>query len=90
MATIIGSVGVGLILAAFAALHIGRASPAGRMYLTANAIGAGLACLSSLMIGFVPFVVLEGIWCAIAVGGLIQSFAGSRARIQRANDGQPS
>lgn len=70
-AHLIGSIGVGLILMAFAALHFRRASTTGPLYLLANAAGAGLACISSAMIGFLPFVILEGTWCAIAVGGLV-------------------
>lgn len=76
-AHIIGSIGVGLILLAFAALSFQRASPTGPLYLSANAIGAGLACISSVMIGFVPFVILEGIWSAIAIGRLLH---GSRRK----------
>ncbi|MCA3514924.1 MAG: hypothetical protein IM650_12780 [Phenylobacterium sp.] len=91
MSTIIGSLGVGLILLAFAALHLRRAAPTGRIYLTANAIGAGLACLSSVMIEFLPFVILEGVWCAIAVGGLVRSFLGDRPmHFGRKDDSRPT
>ena len=91
MSTIIGSLGVGLILMAFAALHLQHASPTGRMYLAANAIGAGLACLSSMMIGFLPFVILEGVWCAIAVDGLVRSFFGDRpVDFGRKDDSRPT
>jgi hypothetical protein len=71
-AHLIGSIGVGLILLAFAAVSSQRASPTGTLYLSANAVGAGLACISSVMIGFIPFVILEGIWCVIALGQLLQ------------------
>ena len=36
----------------------------------AKMIGAGLACLSSYLIGFTPFAILEGVWCAVSLYGL--------------------
>ena len=69
-AELIGSVGVGLILLAFAVQQFGRWSATSRAYLWTNAIGAGLACLSSYLIGFMPFVILEGVWCAVSLYGL--------------------
>ena len=35
-----------------------------------NIAGAGLACWSSWMIAFVPFIVLEAVWCLVAVAAL--------------------
>ena len=36
----------------------------------ANLVGAGLACWSSYLIGFLPFVVLEGVWALAAAYAL--------------------
>jgi hypothetical protein len=60
-ADIIGSAGVALILVAFVLNLGGRLSSKSRAYLWANMAGATLACLSSALIGFIPFVVLEGV-----------------------------
>lgn len=73
---LIGSIGVAILLAAFLLGLIGRLSVRGRPYLVMNAIGAGLAGLSSWMIGFMPFVILEGTWCLVAVISLLRLFSG--------------
>ena len=44
-----------------------------KVYGLLNFIGAGLACFASLMIGFIPFVVLEGIWAIIALVGIFRN-----------------
>ena len=68
---LIGAAGVTLILIAFAANVAGRMERETPLYLALNLVGAALACLSSIMIGFVPFVVLEGIWAMVAAWGLL-------------------
>ena len=74
----IGSVGVALILVAFAGNLAGWMGARSSVYLLLNFVGAALACLSSILIGFIPFVVMEGVWCLVALWGL--------ARRQRAVD----
>jgi len=69
-ATAIGSLGVGMLLAAFVLNGTGVLEGRGRAYLVLNAVGAGLACWASVLLGFVPFVVLEAVWCAAALAGL--------------------
>jgi hypothetical protein len=72
-AALIGFVGVALLLAAFLAnlLRLLRAeSPA---YMGLNFAGAALACYSSWLIAFMPFVVLEGVWALVALGGLART-----------------
>jgi hypothetical protein len=66
---VIGSVGVGLLLVAFALQRLGRIEE--RWYAATNAVGAGAAAVASLMIGFIPFVVLELIWCLVALASLV-------------------
>jgi hypothetical protein len=36
-----------------------------------NIIGAGLACLASWMIDYIPFVILEATWTAVSVFALL-------------------
>jgi hypothetical protein len=76
LATLIGSIGVSLLLLAFFLNLFGHLRAAGYPYLLMNLAGGGLACLSSWMIGFVPFVVLEGTWAAVAAVGLVRRAAG--------------
>ena len=39
---------------------------------TLDALGAGIASYASWGIGFMPFVVLEGVWCAVALASLLR------------------
>jgi hypothetical protein len=66
---VIGSAGVGLLLIAFALQRVGRIEE--RWYAVINATGAAAAATASLMIGFIPFVVLELIWCLVALASLV-------------------
>jgi len=77
-ATLIGFVGVALLLAAFLAhlLHLLRAD--GRAYMGLNFVGAALACYSSWLIGFMPFVVLEGVWALVAFAGIARAMVVGR------------
>jgi hypothetical protein len=71
-ATSIGFVGVALLLAAFLAnlFHLLRAD--GHAYMGLNFAGAALACYSSWLIGFMPFVLLEGVWAVVALAGIVR------------------
>ena len=69
-ATIIGSVGVALLLVAFLLNLVKVMRAEGWSYLALNFIGATLACYSSYLIRFMPFVVLEGTWAAVAMVAL--------------------
>lgn len=83
-ATLVGSVGVSLLLAAFLLSMTGWMRAEGPAYLTLNLIGAALACLSSYMIEFLPFVLLEGAWATVAMAGLVRLVAeGARPARQR-------
>ncbi|MGE0120945.1 MAG: hypothetical protein AB7S71_20325 [Dongiaceae bacterium] len=69
-ATIVGSVGVGFLLLAFF-LNLFRYLRAdGLLYLGLNLVGAALACWSSWLIDFMPFVLLEGTWAIVAAVAL--------------------
>lgn len=64
--TLLGSAGVALLLLAFFLNLFRLLSSESRAYASLNLVGAALACASSWMIGFVPFVVLEGVWALVA------------------------
>jgi hypothetical protein len=51
----------------------GLMSSSSRVYQSINAIGAGISCYASYLIGFAPFVVLEATWCAVAVFAMTRS-----------------
>jgi hypothetical protein len=68
----VGSTGVAILLVAFFFNLSGRLSRSSRAYAALNTVGAGLACWASWLIGFVPFVVLEGTWALFALYALLR------------------
>jgi hypothetical protein len=68
--SIIGSLGVTLLLAAYF-LNLFRYIPqSNRFYILLNIIGAGLSCYASVLIRYWPFVILEGCWFLVSIAGL--------------------
>lgn len=72
---IINSAGVSLILLAFILLTIGKTKQADKTYNLLNLVGAGLACYGAILISAIPFVILEAIWCVVAIYGLLKKQA---------------
>jgi len=70
--TIVGSVGVGLLLLAFLLNLMKRVPQDSKSYVILNILGAGLACYSSYLISFVPFVILEGVWFVVSLVALVR------------------
>jgi hypothetical protein len=82
--TIIGFIGVGLLLIAFF-LNLFRYLRADNLaYLGLNLVGAVLACWSSWLIDFMPFVLLEGTWAIVAAVALGRRLLGLDRVRQRA------
>jgi hypothetical protein len=72
MSEIVASIGVAILLAAFF-LNLFRFLPAAsRTYALMNLVGAGLSCYASWLIGFAPFIVLEGTWAVVAAAALFR------------------
>ena len=72
-ATLIGFVGVALLLIAFLLNLFKLLRSDGHVYLSLNLVGAGLACYSSYLISFMPFVVLEGVWAVVALAAITRA-----------------
>ena len=68
----IGTVGVSLILLAYILNTFSFIPKEGKLFFCMNIIGAGLACYASMLINYVPFIVLEGAWCLVSVAGFIK------------------
>ena len=69
----IGTIGVTVLLIAFALNILKKITPESNIYLSLNIIGAGLAGISSYMINFWPFVILESVWVLASIMALIKS-----------------
>lgn len=74
----IGSIGVTLLLLAFGLHLFGGLSRESRIYSLMNVLGAGLSCYASILIHYMPFVVLEGAWCLVALIGLFRKKRGGQ------------
>lgn len=72
-AGVLGSVGVALLLAAYFLNLVKLCRADGFAYGALNFFGAALACLSSYLIGFMPFVVLEGTWMVVSAVALARA-----------------
>ncbi|HXO74502.1 MAG TPA: hypothetical protein VN824_04710 [Puia sp.] len=69
--SIVGAVGVTLLLAAFFLTLFRYITQESRLYVFLNIIGAGLSCYASILIRYWPFVVLEGCWSLVALVALL-------------------
>lgn len=69
---IIGTIGVGLILLAYFCNTFSIIPKDGKLFFMMNIAGAGLACYASVLINYVPFMILEGVWCIVSVAGFMR------------------
>lgn len=69
---IIGTIGVGLILLAYFFNTFSLIPKEGKFFFSMNIIGAGLACYASFLINYVPFIILEGVWCIVSIAGFVK------------------
>ncbi len=67
----IGAVGVAILLIAFLLNLFKKISATGLAYILMNIIGAGMACLASWLIHYIPFVILEAVWTLVSLGALV-------------------
>jgi hypothetical protein len=70
---IIGTIGVSLILIAYFLNIFSLIQKDGMLFYVLNILGGAIACFSSYLIRFWPFVVLEGTWAVISVIALLKS-----------------
>lgn len=68
----IGSIGVAILLAAFLLNLSGNVNKDSFVYLMMNILGAGLACYASVLLKYVPFIILEGCWTLVSIFGLMK------------------
>ncbi|MFC2151346.1 hypothetical protein ACFLSE_02365 [Bacteroidota bacterium] len=71
IADIIGSTGVAMILIAFFLNLINYISNKSFWYILMNFIGAGLACYASILLKYLPFIILEATWTLVSFAALL-------------------
>ena len=70
---IIGAIGVGIILLAYFLNIFSWIKKDGVLFYLMNIVGAGIACFTSYLINYIPFVILEGTWAIVSIIGLLKS-----------------
>ncbi|WP_026914020.1 CBU_0592 family membrane protein [Christiangramia portivictoriae] len=68
----IGSAGVFLILLAYVLNAAGKLGTKDLIYILMNFIGASLACYASVLMDYVPFIILEAVWATVSLFSLIR------------------
>ena len=74
LSVILGSIGVLLLLLAFLLNLFKILMQDTKTYAMLNVVGAGLSCYASVLIDYMPFVILEGTWALVALIGLARLF----------------
>jgi hypothetical protein len=72
---LLGFTGVAILLAAYLLHQLNKLSKDGLTYILMNIIGAGLACLASYLINYVPFIILEATWTVVSIASLVRLLA---------------
>jgi hypothetical protein len=67
-----GFIGVTLLLLAFFLNLMDKIKTDSLTYLLLNFLGAGIACLASVLLNYMPFVILEGCWVLVSAVGLVK------------------
>jgi hypothetical protein len=68
----IGFIGVFQILLAYILNVVGKVEKTDLIFILLNLIGAGMACFASILMNYLPFIILEGIWAFISLISLIR------------------
>jgi hypothetical protein len=75
MNDLLGFTGVTILLMAFLLHQLNKLSKDGLLYILMNIAGAGLACLASYLIRYLPFVILEATWMIVSMIALVKMLA---------------
>jgi hypothetical protein len=69
----IGFIGVFLILLAYILNVAGKTDSKDLAFILLNLIGAALACFASVLMEYIPFIILEGVWAFVSFISLLKS-----------------
>lgn len=71
---LVGFIGVTILLLAFFLNITDKLKKDSLTYLTMNFIGAGTACLASVLMNYLPFIILEGSWAIVSAFGIFSYY----------------
>lgn len=80
----LGFIGVSLILVAYFLAEINKISNKDLTFILLNLTGSLLACFASILLKYVPFIILEGAWALISLGSLVK-YVRLKALISKTN-----
>jgi hypothetical protein len=69
-----GFLGVAILLIAFFLNLKGVIKSDSPAYLILNILGSGIACFASVLLKYLPFIILEGAWMVVSLFGLMKYF----------------
>lgn len=70
---VIGSIGVSILLIAFLLSLLGFIEQKSKIYAILNFTGASLSCYASVLIEYIPFVILEGTWAVVGLWAFLRA-----------------
>ena len=70
----LGFIGVFLILLAYILTEFGNVTNKNLVFILLNLIGASIACLASILLNYIPFIILEGVWALVSLLSFIKYF----------------
>jgi hypothetical protein len=68
----IGFIGVFQILLAYILNVTGKLKSKDVLFILLNLTGASMACLASILLNYVPFIILEGVWAFVSLMALLK------------------
>jgi hypothetical protein len=68
----VGFIGVTILLIAYFLNLTDKIEKDSLIYLQMNFVGAGLACLASVLMKYLPFIILEGSWTIVSAFGILK------------------
>ena len=77
----IATTGVSILLIGFGLNLLKIISADSYLYLFLNFLGAFLAGIASVLINFMPFVILEAVWTLVSLFGIIKKIQDGRKKV---------
>ncbi len=74
----IGFIGVTILLVAYFLNLTDKLQKDSITYLLLNLFGAAIACTASVLLKYLPFIILEGCWTIVSIIGLINHSKNNR------------
>lgn len=68
----LGFTGVFLILLAYILNELDKITNKNLLFILSNLIGASIACLASILLNYIPFIILEGVWALVSLNSLVK------------------